>query len=342
MMHAIIEPSVLIWDKDEFEQAILNDSLKKKYEKLIQDLVYLIKQLQEERPDYLKHKVYLRPELSILLYSQFPFNDTVDIFENSPFDLIASLTEFLMKTDFEDYDCTYILADSFPDFCLDYYGQDAKTEVCYLYNFIFSKMEDVTLFGLSDSAFQKHLGSEGIIIKNSNAFKTITHLKSETEVDVFFNNAFGNKNYQGIVKTGLLYLCGTNSIEKYFFRLKRKYELSPKHSPKYLPARGYGWGTHIFAEDAEASEALQEAIWNEDALNSHFLYALIQIYGKNIIHEFPITNITDNSYHGYPVCDEKTYLFLQDEYRKINPDYPKNANWQSGELPSFIRKRLIP
>lgn len=339
MMHAIIEPSVLIWDKDELIEGLENDDIKNKYSNLSSDIISLIAILQKDWKDYLNHKIYLRPELVILLNDQIPFSDIHDIY-GEMFDLQSKVLTFLANSSFEDYAYNNSQVEMVPDFLLNYYSSEIKEELGSLYNFVLGNLEHVAIFGSKNSSYFSSQNTTNFpeMISYNMTSKTgnIKYYDNIQKLDSYFNFQYNNKNYQGILKIGQIMVSETRCIEKYFDRLKRKFKESPKHKPPH------GWGTHLFISEDNADILLQDAIWDIEHPESQFLYALDDIFGKKIIHAFPEeNNVADNSYHGYPVCDRDTYIYLQEKYREANPSYPSHSTWQNADIPNYIRRELL-
>jgi hypothetical protein len=339
MMHAIIEPSVLIWDKDELIEGLENDDIKNKYSNLSSDIISLIAILQKDWKDYLNHKIYLRPELVILLNDQIPFSDIHDIY-GEMFDLQSKVLTFLANSSFEDYTFNNSHIEMIPNFHLNYYSSEIKDELDSLYNFALNKLDQVAIFGSNNSSFFYSQNTtnfpEIISYITTNKTDSIKYYDTISKLDSYFDVQYNNKNYQGILRTGQIMVSGIECIEKYFNRLKRKFNESPKHKPPH------GWGTHLFISKDEADELLQNAIWNIEHPDSRFLYGILNLFGKNIIHAFPEENIVaENSYHGYPICDKDTYTYLQEKYREANPSYPIRSTWQNADIPNYVRRELL-
>jgi hypothetical protein len=333
MMHAIIEPSVLIWNENEFYEE--TESIQVKYDLLTNELISLIRTIEENSSEYIAHKILFRSEFIDMLFSQIPFKDLSEIVGYSTKDLQEVVFNFLVtiQNDYEIYyneDNTEIAS----AFLQPYYSEGIKNEVTYMINHI-KNVEDITIIGLKESSFYTYyinnkLQKEIPLTTEDNSAR-VKIFDSESELNSYFDMQYNFKNYQGVLKTGKILVLGTECIEKYFNRLKRKFNESPKHKPPT------GWGTHIFISDKDADDGLQTAVWDTERENSHFLYANID----GIIHEFPPTNIIDNSYHGYPICDEETYIRLQEKFKESHPSYKAHATWQSADISGALKRKLL-
>ncbi len=346
MMNAMIEPSIFIWNKNELTESLENEELKNKYFFLQQELILLIQFLEEDRPEYLLHKIYLRPELIEILLTQISLlkdEDIERVLDSSLHDLRTPIYSFLANQ-FEDYPIDTGICYEHP-ILSDYYDEQIREEVMGMYHYAIHSLKDVTIFGLKESSFYtvNNLQNQPKEISFNNptnsSITKINYFDTIDSLNHYFNVQYTNKNYQGVLKTGTIMVFGSDCIKKYYDRLTRKYVLSPKHSP--FPIKGKrNAGTHIFLDKNEANTILQEAIWDESRSNSHFLYAVVELYGELIIHAFPTTNVVDNTYHGYPICEENIYIYLQDEFRKLHPNYSKRSTWQNDVVSNQINLLL--